>query len=132
MKVNLIQFEVNNSADVKIFADMFAAIGVSLPTLENSLIHAKINQEEPQRAKMTTVTNQLAKAIGNKPTKLDTKQRAKIAANARWDKKRASTEKKLEKATEQTEYIEVTDPTVFDPDAQPEDVDCRHIIEGNY
>jgi hypothetical protein len=137
MKVNLIQFDINSSTDVKLFAEMFNSIGIKIPALDNAVTHAKINLDEPQKAAMTSVTNQLAKAIGNKPMKLDTKQRAKVAADARWAKKRLANEKKMEKAIQDMDYKEVTDPTFFNPNEQPiahdfdeETVDGRHIIEG--
>jgi hypothetical protein len=139
MKVAFIQFEVNDSKDVKLFAEIVASIGVSVPSLAAPAVHANMTEEQ-QRASMTCVTNQLAKAIGTPKPKLDTKQRARVAAKARWEKKRADDEKKLEKATEEKEYLEVSDPIQFDPNAQPtgeplvedEPIDGRHIIEGNW
>jgi hypothetical protein len=139
VKVNFIQCELSTSNDVKLFTEMIATMGVNMSSvLEPSQNHDKI-PAEPQKVAISTVTKQLARAIGSPKPKLTNEERARVAAQARWAKKRAQEEKRFEKATEEVGYIEVTETIRFDPNEVPtgnlmpeEEIDGRHIIEDAF
>jgi len=140
VKVSFFQFDIQSEDDATMAADIIKKLGTS--TVVNIAAPQFLPNNEtikPDKASMTAVARQLSKEIGTGKPKLTLKQRAQVAAKARWSKKRAEEEKKLKKARSEDpdSYSEVRDPISFDPNSTPprlgepnlEELDGREILE---